>query len=107
MLKKFMADVHLDGHYTIENPLCPSEWRGSGCYDMEVPVWADIHIEVWAHSESEARTLLMEYKDYEALGNQDTIVLDAVQVESVWFISDLDEEDYLGVIEPDRFDWKN
>lgn len=105
MLKKFMVNVHLDGHYTIEDPRCPWEWRGSGCYDIDVSVEKDIEVEVWAEAEDQARKYALDY-EYKDISS--TVELDAVQVEFVKFVEDLPDRDpeEAGVIDPDWLNWK-
>lgn len=104
-MKQFMVNVHLDGHYTIEDPRCPWEWRGSGCYDIEVSVKKDIKVEVWAEAEDQARKYALDY-EYKDISS--TVELDAVQVEFVKFVKDLPDRDpeEAGVIEPDWLNWK-
>lgn len=105
MLKKFMAYVHLDGHYIMEDPRCPSEWKGSGCYDIEIQTWCDTEVEVWAESEelAEEYAFEWEYNDPSTI-----IMIEAVQVESVTFVEDLPGRDAeeAGVIEPVTYNWK-
>lgn len=60
-LYKFKARVHVDGHYTVEDPHCPSEWRGSGVYDHEIATWIDTDVELWAKSYGEAESLILGY----------------------------------------------
>lgn len=100
-----MAYVHLDGHYIIEDPRCPSEWKGSGCYDIEIQTWCDTEVEVWAESEelAEEYAFEWEYNDPSTI-----IMIEAVQVESVTFVEDLPGRDAeeAGVIEPVTYNWK-
>lgn len=104
MMKIFKANVHLDGHYTIEDPQCPSYWKGSGCYDIDVPASADLEVEVWAETEVQARKYALEY---EYNDTSSSVELDAVRVESVNFVEDLLDRDQeeAGVIEPVNFYW--
>lgn len=105
MLKKFIAYVHLDGHYIMEDPRCPSYWKGSGCYDLEIQTWCDTEVEVWAESEelAEEYAFEWEYNDPSTI-----IMIEAVQVESVTFVEDLPGRDAeeAGVIEPVTYNWK-
>lgn len=105
MLKKFKAKVHIDGIYTIEDPKCPSFWKGSGCYDIEIQTWCDTEVEVWAESEelAEEYAFEWEYNDPSTI-----IMIEAVQVESVTFVEDLPGRDLeeAGVIEPVTYNWK-
>lgn len=105
MLKNFTVRIHLDGYYMMEDPHCPSYWKGSGCYDITINCWADFDIEVWAETEEQAEGLAYEY-DYEL--NKYAVTVDAVQVESVKFVEDLEGHDpeEASVIEPVDFEWK-
>ena len=105
MLKQFELKIHLDGHYTIEDPKCPSYWRGSGCYDIDIQCWADFPIEVWAVDEDQAKQLAYDYPSYDGLTT--CAEIETIQVESVRFIKDLQDrgEDEASVIEPVNFDW--
>ena len=89
MLKQYNANVHIDGHYTIEDPKCPSFWRGSGCYDIE----------------EDARELIYEYS-FES--PKYSIDVDAVQIEEIEFVKDLEDRDdeEAGVIEDFTIYWK-
>lgn len=104
MVKEYIIKVHVDGHYTVEDPKCPSQWRGSGCYDIDVDTWCDVELEVWAESESSARSLAEEY-DY---ANGYTIDIDDVNITGLQLVNDLPDRDVdeIGVIEPVRIDWK-
>ena len=105
MIKKFTVKVHLDGTYTVEDPKCPSYWKGSGCYDITVDTWCDMDVEVWAETEEQARQFALDYE----YNDRDTIVeVDAVQVKSVKFVEDLEgrETEEAGVIEPVEYNWK-
>lgn len=105
MLKKFIAKVHIDGTYTVEDPKCPSHWKGSGCYDRTVNTWCDPEVEVWAETEelAEGYAFDWEYDDPSTI-----IDIEAVQVESVTFVEDLPGRDLeeAGVIEPVTYNWK-
>ena len=105
MLKKFMVNVHLDGHYTIEDPRCPWGWHGSGCYDIDIHTWTDLEVEVWAETEDLAEKYAL---DYAYRDRDSTVELDAVQAEAVKFVEDLPDRDpeEAGVIEPDAYNWK-
>ena len=104
MLKQFMVNVHLDGHYTIADPRCPSYWKGSGCYDIDIHSQADLEVEVWAETEDLARKYALEY---EYRDTDSVVELDAVQVEAVKFVANLEDrdEEETGVIEPVNFCW--
>ena len=102
MLKQYNVNAHIDGHYTIEDPKCPSEWRGSGCYVIDVQVYCDTELDVWAVSKDQAGELAAGY-DY-PLGPV-TEVRDII-VKDPEFICDLSrEEDEAGVIEPVEINW--
>ena len=105
MLKKFKANVHIDGTYTVEDPKCPSYWRGSGCYDIDIHTWCDTEVEVWAETEEKAEEYAFEweYNDPSTI-----IMIEAVQVESIKFVEDLPDRDQeeAGVIEPVVYNWK-
>jgi hypothetical protein len=105
MLKKFIAKVHIDGVYTIEDPKCPSYWKGSGCYDITVDTWCDTEVEVWAETEEKAEEYALEW---EYNDQSTTIEVEAVQVESVTFVEDLPgrDQEEAGVIEPVTYHWK-
>ncbi|MBQ3996667.1 MAG: hypothetical protein II637_01360 [Bacteroidales bacterium] len=102
MLKQFEVYVHVDGHYSYEDPKCPIYWRGFGCYNIEVDTWCDTELEVWANSEEEARKFAEEYdyaKDY-------IICIDDVIIEDIVFVADLDcDDEEAGAIET-SIDWK-
>lgn len=54
MLNCYSVKVKVTGHYVTESNSCPPEWRGSGCYDIEVPCQRTAGIEVWADSPASA-----------------------------------------------------
>lgn len=60
-MKEFDIEVRLEGVTLVEDPHCPFEWIGSGCYDIEVPVYCYAHMKVYAESEERAREIAMEY----------------------------------------------
>lgn len=105
MLKQYYANVHIDGHYTTEDPKCPFFWRGSGCYDIEVPTWDDLEVEVWAATEEDAKKLIYEYSFYSP---ERSIDIDAVQIEKIEFVKDLEDHDdeEAGVIDDFTINWK-
>lgn len=104
MLKQFKVKVHIIGHYAEEDPKCPPEWRGSGCYDIEYPAHAHIEVEVWADDKEQARRFAAEYQ---YLSASDSVEMDDVKVESVQFVKDLPNRysEEAGVIDPDRIKW--
>ena len=102
MLKQYKLKVRIDGHYMIEDPKCPFEWRGSGCYDKEVKTWANMNLEVWAKSPKEAIKFVEEY-DY-AAGTE--IEVDDVKILNVeCFGYSARDADEAGVIEQ-TVNWK-
>lgn len=40
-------------HTTYEDPKCPSRWKGSGCYDIDLYGWQYFHLKVCARTELE------------------------------------------------------
>lgn len=104
-IKVYIVSVHLEGYYTVEDPRCPSYWKGSGCYDIDIHTWADVEVEVWAETEEQARKYALDY----GYNDPGTIVeVEAVQVESVAFVQDLEgrDKEEAGVIEPVTYNWK-
>lgn len=102
MLKQYKVKVHIDGHYTIEDPKCPSDWHGSGCYDIDVQVYCDTELDVWAVSKDQAEKLADGYDYCPGLVTEiyDIIVKDPE------FVCDLSRgEDEAGVIEPVDINW--
>ena len=102
MINKYIATVHVTGHYMAESPKCPSRWIGSGCYDIEVKTWLDTEVEVWANTEKEAKELVELYGFTQGY----TIEVDDMYVK-ITFIESIDRgEDEVGVIEPVNIDWQ-
>ena len=62
-MKKFEIEATLEGYFVMEDSRCPSYWRGSGVYDVEVPCTVKIAADVWAETEERAEELLNEF-DY-------------------------------------------
>ena len=57
----FRIEVFLKGTVRMEDPKCPSYWRGSGVYDIDVPVSAEAEV-VIRHNDLEAvKKMLKEY----------------------------------------------
>lgn len=106
MLKQYTVNVHIDGHYLTEDPHCPSYWRGSGCYDIEVPTWCDLEVEVWAESEEQAKKLAEEYDGY--VDEWDGVQIEVVTVDSVKFVKVLEgrDEEEIGIIEDFTINWR-
>ena len=106
MLKKFIVNVHLNGYYTEEDPHCPPSWRGSHCYDINVPCYADLKVEVWAETEDQAIKFAEEHDYDKDPGNWNYVEeIDFVSVDSVEDLPDRDTEE-AGVIEPVEYKWK-
>lgn len=102
MLKQYKVKVRIDGHYTIEDPKCPSEWRGSGCYDIDVQVYCDTELDVWAVSKDQAEKLAAGYDYCTGLVTE---IYDII-VKDLEFVCDLSRgEDEAGVIEPVDINW--
>lgn len=99
MLNQYEVSVRVDGHYVTESRSCPAQWRGSGCYDIEVPTWCNAAVEVWANSEEAARQFAAGY-DYEMDGY--TIEVDNAKVTRVTLVRHLPgrDDEEAGVIEP-------
>ena len=53
--------VRIDGHAMVEDPKCPSRWKGSGCYDVEAPGWCLVSLYVSAETEARARYLASQH----------------------------------------------
>ena len=49
----------------VEDPKCPYEWRGSGCYDIDVPAWQWANVIVNASTLDDAKNFSRreEYSD--------------------------------------------
>ena len=97
MVNRYIVNVHIEGHHSEEDPSCPWSWKGSGVFDYEVRDSEDIKIEVWAHSESDARRFAEEH-----MGNADyDWIIDSTSVESIEFVETLTDRDdeEVGVID--------
>lgn len=107
MVNEYNVTVHIDGHYTIEDPKCPLYWRGSGCYDIDVPVWMDTVVGVWAVSEEQARELIDAYDDFDRGFNCDIKIDDVIieKIELVGAVPDM-EDDEVGVSEDYDIYWE-
>lgn len=103
MIRQYLANVRVDGHYSYEDPKCPSEWLGSGCYDIDVETWCEPTVEVWANSFAEAEKLVEEY-DY---AFYHCVSIDNVQILSIKMIKIMPDrgDDEVGVIEPVNIEW--
>lgn len=62
-MKTYGIDVVLHGTCRQEDPRCPSAWRGSGCYDIDVDVLQKVSLTISADSEDTAKSIAMDY-DY-------------------------------------------
>lgn len=61
-MERFKIEVSLKGTVRMEDPKCPSYWRGSGVYDIDVPVSAETEV-VICHNDLEAvKKMLEEYE---------------------------------------------
>ena len=101
MLIQYKVKVNLEGHYVIEDPKCPSSWKGSGVYDRQIDCWCDLDIEVWAHSLAEAVKFAEDY-NYD----DPATVVDIESAKRVKALPDRDEEE-AGVIEHTVvYNWK-
>lgn len=90
MLKEFIVEVRLEGHIVVEDPRCPSEWRGSGCYDKHIKKEARAEVEVWADTELQARSFV-ENCDKRELYSGYEVSLDDFSVEGVRYVYNLGE----------------
>lgn len=106
MLNQYNVKVYLEGRYYIEDPCCPSEWRGSGVYDKEITTWCDLDVEVWAHSLAEAVKFA---DDYEYEDRDSCIEIYLIDIESARRVKarpDRDDDE-VGVIEHTIvYNWK-
>ena len=93
----FEVCVLLRGTVRQEDPHCPSQWRGSGCYDIDVPASQRVKVTVPAQNEGLARNLAMSYC-YEGEGGCELESVDDVDVKCVIPCGECDD---LGM----EFDW--
>ena len=103
MINKYIAKMVVEAHYTYEDPKCPSNWRGSGCYDIDVPCKRDVDVEVWSNSYAEAEKLLLAYDyaiDY-------CVTIDDAWIKEIRFEKEMADrgEDEACVIEPINIRW--
>lgn len=54
-MKTYEVQVRIEGTIDVEDPNCPSGWRGSGCYMTACKCWQDVTVTLTAESEDEAR----------------------------------------------------
>lgn len=88
-MKEFKIDVKFSGTVREEDPYCPSEWRGSGCYDIDVPSSCCVSFLIVARDEKRAREIVSDYDfDEDLLPNHYKI--DSVKIRSA---SDCDDDE--------------
>lgn len=80
MKKYYEAKIRLEGTILQEDPRCPSRWKGSGCYDINVACSQAAEVSVAAESEEEARRAIEEFdygsfRDCEVTYIEDVIIL--------------------------------
>lgn len=106
MINKYIVKVHAEGtYYAGEDPRCPSEWRGSGCYDVYKETECDVEIEVWASSFADAEKIADKFD----VSADTTIILDDRYIVSITFervLNGRDDEE-AGIIEPVNIEWKD
>lgn len=59
-MKIFDIDACAEGSYTEYEVNCPSYWRGSGCYDVEVECYQEIHFTVAAETLDDALQMILD-----------------------------------------------
>ena len=57
----FEVCVLLRGTVRQEDPHCPSQWRGSGCYDIDVPATQRVTVTVTAKDKDAAESVAKMY----------------------------------------------
>lgn len=57
-MKEYRVKARIDGIVREEDPKCPWEWRGSGCYDIDVEKYCYIKCSVFAESEEEVKDIV-------------------------------------------------
>ena len=62
MYKEFKVKVELYGYVMVEDSKCPSDWRGSHCYDVPEKFFGDVELDVWAESLDRAKELVYEHE---------------------------------------------
>ena len=63
-MKLYLVTVDLNGSVMVEDPHCPSYWRGSGVYDIDAPAHQEVEVTVCAADEEEAKKIALAY-DYD------------------------------------------
>jgi len=81
--------VRIDGHTMVEDPKCPSYWKGSGCYDMEWPGWCFVDLVVSAESEEVAKSMAAQYE----FDIDEFVDIDDVSIVSCKSVRPADEEE--------------
>ena len=61
MMECFEIEVSLKGTVRMEDPKCPSYWRGSGVYDIDVPVSAEAEVVIYHNDLEAVKKMLEEY----------------------------------------------
>ena len=59
-MKIFEIDACAEGSYWLYDVGCPPGWYGSGCYDVEVECYQEIHFRVAAETLDEALQLIFD-----------------------------------------------
>lgn len=59
-MKRFEIDACAEGTYTMFDVGCPPGWYGSGCYDVEVECYQEIHFRVAAETLDDALQLILD-----------------------------------------------
>lgn len=78
----FEVLVLLKGTVRQEDPHCPSQGRGSGCYDIDVPAEQRVTVTVPANNEGLARNLAQVYC-YEGEGGCELESVNDVEIKCV------------------------
>lgn len=92
-MKHYQISALIKGYYKMKDPKCPSYWRGSGVYDIEVPAWYEVECDVYAHSEEEAIELVEGYCYEDDFRNPYTIITDVVEINDVTFVGEAPYEE--------------
>ena len=59
-MKIFDIDACAEGTYTLFDVNCPPGWYGSGCYDVEVECYQEIHFTVAAETLDDALQMILD-----------------------------------------------
>lgn len=76
----FKVEVSLKGNVRMEDPKCPSYWRGSGVYDIDVAATQRVTVTVSAKDKEQAEYVARNYC-YEAESGCELESVDNVEVE--------------------------